>query len=83
VIATKRDVPDSTTFAFMKACHELVLAGEEPARALQQTQIRAIRGELGTMPPKDWASFEVIGSGSTLPVTDGTTSKSQLAMLSH
>jgi CHAT domain-containing protein len=83
VIATKRDVPDSTTFAFMKACHELVLAGEEPARALQQTQIRAIRGELGTMPPKDWASFEVIGSGSTLPVKDGTTSKSQLAMLSH
>ncbi len=66
VVASLWRIDDQTTGALLTDFHRRLLAGEEPATALQQAQLALLRGgNQHARLARSWAGFEVIGAGAS------------------
>lgn len=62
LVGSQWKAPSAATEMLMRAFHERLVAGDAPAEALRQAQLRLMREERYSA-PLDWAAFVVVGDG--------------------
>jgi len=62
IIGTLWPLPDHEAAAFSELLYHELSTGAGPGDALRAAQLRAM--ETGIVPPRTWASFQLVGSGA-------------------
>ncbi len=62
LVGSQWKAPSAATEVLMRRFHERLVAGDAPAEALRQAQLR-LMGEERYSAPLDWAAFVVVGDG--------------------